>query len=91
MTKETGEERPTVTVLGRDRKSNMPSLTRMLEILKPVPVDQVPPHLLSGMDVAPAGSVRICGRVDPMMGEGTATCPDCLGPAHSGPCPRPKR
>lgn len=58
------------------REPNMPSLARVLSILCPVPVDHVPAHLLSGMDVAPAGSVRITGRCAPTMGRDDA-CRSC--------------
>lgn len=66
---------PTVLVLGHRKTDNMPSLTRMLEILRPQP----------GMHVeAPAGSVRVTGRTCPKMDElpdhcsvtGTQDCPD---------------
>lgn len=53
---------PTVLVLGRRRTDNMPSLTRMLEILKPAPVP--------GMDASVSSSVRITGKrvCDPVAG-----------------------
>ena len=52
---------PTVLVLGRRRTDNMPSLTRMLEILKPASVP--------GMDATVSSSVRITGVTEPMMGK----------------------
>jgi hypothetical protein len=64
---------PTVLVLGRRRTDNMPSLTRMLEILKPAPVP--------GMDASVSSSVRITGVTEPRMGN---TCWVCGAPISSG-------
>lgn len=73
------EAPPTVLVLGRRTTDNMPSLTRMLEILKP----------RDGMDVAPCGSVRIT-RTCPKMGGGNPWEDDPNAPIPKDPGPKPK-
>lgn len=76
-------DRPTVLVLGRRKTDNMPSLTRMLEVLKPT----TGPTVRGGMDatVTSSSSVRITGTTCPRMGDealpdhcsltGTQECP----------------
>lgn len=65
-------EPSTVLVLGRRRSDNMPSLTRMLEVLKPI----TEPAARSGMDatVVTAESVRITGRAPIVMGPHDDCC-----------------
>lgn len=77
-------ERPTILVLGTRRTDNMPSLTRMLEILRPVPtfidvtgIDTMP----SGMHVeAPHGTIRVTTcpvmKADGCAVTGEEFCPD---------------
>lgn len=77
---------PTVRVLGRRKTDNMPSLTRMLEILKPREGDATP-----GMDATVSSSVRISDRraCDPVMGcpMGGACVADPIDQAKVDQCP----
>lgn len=70
-------ERATVLVLGRRRTDNMPSLTRMQEILRPASAT------VPGMDatIATAHSMRITGTgvVEPMMGKCWSCGKECSG------------
>lgn len=77
---------PTVLVLGRRKTDNMPSLTRMLEILKPREGDATP-----GMDATVSSSVRITGCPDPHMTELAGVCEECgaVG-THESWCSRRK-
>lgn len=69
-------ERATVLVLGRRKTDNMPSLTRMLEILKPRE-GEAPP----GMDATVSSSARITGTTvtEPMMGKCWVCGKSCSG------------
>lgn len=63
---------PTVLVLGQRRTDNMPSLTRMLEILKPREGET------PGMDATmPTSSVRITAQAPVVMGGPHDDCCDC--------------
>lgn len=77
---------PTVLVLGRRKTDNMPSLTRMREILRPAP-DTTP-----GMDATVSSSVRVTGArtCDPVMNGcpmGGACVADPIGQAAVDQCP----
>lgn len=65
---------PTVLVLGRRTTDNMPSLTRMLEVLKPVS---------GGMDATVSSSVRITSC--PKMG--SQSLPDHCSVTGTQECP----
>lgn len=79
-------ENPTVLVLGRRRTDNMPSLTRMLEVLKPREASA------PGMDATVSSSVRITGQrvCAPAMGScpmGGACVADPIDQAAVDQCP----
>jgi hypothetical protein len=78
---------PTVLVLGRRRTDNMPSLTRMQEILRPREGTSAP-----GMDASVSSSVRITGQrvCEPVMDGcpmGGACVADPIDQAAVDQCP----